>query len=206
MASSIFAFYLRNLLIVRGDAVQTARNITTSEWLFRIDIASQLVTVVGVIVLVWALYTVLRPINRSVALLATFWRLAENFMLAVITSSQLAALLVLSGADRLRAFDPAQLQALARLFIAVHGQAFGLGFVFLGLGSTVFSWLWLRSRYIPRALAAWGIFSSLVMAIVTLAILVFPGLAAGVTLVYMAPMFVYEVTLGCWLVVKGLPR
>jgi len=51
--------------------------------------------------------------------------------------------------------------------------------VFLRLGSTVFSYLWFKSRYIPRALAALGIFSSLVLALVTLAIMVFPGLGAS---------------------------
>ena len=78
-----------------------------------------------------------------------------------------------------------------------------IAFVFLGLGSTVFSYLWFKSRYIPRALAAWGIFSSLVLAIVSLAIMVFPGLAA-VGLAYMMPMGIYEVGLGLWLLFKGL--
>ena len=74
---------------------------------------------------------------------------------------------------------------------------------FLGLGSTLFSYLRFKSRYIPRALAALGIFSSLVLAIVTLTIMVFPALGA-IGLTYMAPMFFYEVGLGLWLLVKGL--
>ena len=68
----------------------------------------------------------------------------------------------------------------------------------------MFAYLWLKSRYIPRGLAAWGIFSSLVMAIVTLAIMVFPRLAAVVIPVYYAPIAIFEVTLGLWLLVKGI--
>src|SRR5712691_8818982 len=115
-----------------------------------------------------------------------------------------SALSPLSGAGQLRAFDTQQLQALAYMFIGVQTAGYLIGLVFFGLGSTVFAYLWFKSRYIPRALAAWGIFSSLVVAIVTLAIMVFPGLAAVVIPVYFAPIFIFEVGLGLWLLVKGI--
>ena len=204
MATSIFGYSARGPLLVRGDAVQTVRNIAVSERLYRISIVSDLLTVAGVIILVWALYVVLKLVDRNVALLAAFFRLAENFILAVITLSAFAALALLSGDDYLRAFDEKQLQALVyTLVIRVHGAGFNLGFVFLGLGSTVFSYLWFKSRYIPRALAAWGIFSSLVLALVTLAIMVFPGLGS-IGLTYMMPLGIYEVGLGLWLLIKGI--
>lgn len=203
-ATSIFGFCARGSLFVRGDAVQTVKNIAASERLYRISIVSDLLTFACVIILVSALYVVLKPINRNVALLALFWRLAENFILAVVTLSAFSALALLGGADYLRAFEEKQLQALVYMFaVRVYGIGFNIGFVFLGLGSTVFSYLWLKSRYIPQALAAWGIFSSLVLAIVTLAVMVFPGLSA-LGLSYMMPMGIYEVGLGLWLLVKGI--
>jgi hypothetical protein len=78
-----------------------------------------------------------------------------------------------------------------------------VGFILLGLGSTVFAYLLLKSRYVPKALAAWGIFSSLLLAVGTLAIMVFPGLGA-VGLAYMMPMGIYEVGPGLWLLIKGI--
>jgi len=204
-ATAIFAeFFVRGRLIVRGDAVQTAKNVAGSEWLFRLGIASDLITVLGVIALVWALYVVLKPIDRNVALLAAFWRLAEASILAVSVVNALAAVLLLSGADYLQALGTQQSQVLAGLFVNLQGAGWRIGFVFLGLGSTVFSYLWLKSRYIPRALAAWGVFSSLVLASVTLAIMVFPRLTAVVTLAYLAPMAIYELTLGLWLLARGI--
>src|SRR5438309_4271371 len=77
----------------------------------------------------------------------------------------------------------------------------GLGFWQLSRSG---DYLWFKSRYIPRALAAWGIFSSLLVAIVTLAITVFPGLAAVVIPVYFVPIFIFEVGLGLWLLAKGI--
>jgi uncharacterized protein DUF4386 len=203
--TAMFAeFYARGSLIVPGDAVQTAKNIAASERLFRLGIASNLITFAAVVPLLWALYVVLKPINRNVALLAAFWRLAECSIFAVITLNDFAALRLLSGANSLRAFDTKQLQALAYTFAGVHDAGYLIGLVFFGLGSTVFAYLWLESRYIPRGLAALGIFSSVVVAIVTLAIMVFPRLGAVVIPAYFAPIFFFEVTLGFWLLVKGI--
>jgi hypothetical protein len=203
-ATAIVGFYARGQVYARGDAVQTARNLATSERLFRVGIVSELITVAGVVMLVVALYAILEPINRNVALLAAFWRLLENVVLAIIPLNAFVALSLLSGADYLRAVDAHDLQALAHMFLRLHLVGFRIGFLFLGLGSAAFAWLWLKSRYIPRALAVLGIVASLVMAIAESAIIAFPGLAAVVGLAYMAPMGVFEFTLGGWLLVKGL--
>jgi Domain of unknown function (DUF4386) len=197
-------FYARGRLIVPGNAAQTAQNIAAAERLFRLGAVSDLITFAGVVILVVALYVVLEPINRNVALLAAFWRLAECAIFAVITLNEFAALRLLGGADYLRAFSTPQLQALARLFISLQGAGYLIGLVFFGLGSTMFCYLWFQSRYIPRALAALGIVSSLVVALVTLAIMVFPSLEAVASPAYFVPIFIFEVTLGFWLLVKGI--
>jgi hypothetical protein len=196
--------FLRAPLIVHGDAVQTAKNIVASERLFRLSIVSGLITVAGEIILLVALYIVLKPINRNVALLAAFWRLAKCVIFAIMALGDFVALRLLSGAVYLRAFEAKQLHALAGLFISARHDGGFIGGVFLGLGSTVFAYLWLKSRYIPRGLAAWGIFSSLVLAIGILSIVVFPGLASVMGPTYWAPIFIFEVTLGLWLLVKGI--
>lgn len=204
MAIAIFGeFYARGSLIVPGNAVQTAANIAASERLFRIGALCHLICAIGDVVLLWALYVVLRPINRNVALLAAFLRLVECAVYGATIVNDFAALRVLSGAAYLQVFDTQELQVLARLFISVWGAGFGIVMVFLGLGSAVFSYLWFQSRYVPRLLAGWGIFASLALAIGTMIIMVFPGVAA-IGMTYMAPLFLYEVGLGLWLLVKGI--
>jgi hypothetical protein len=202
-ATAIFAFSLRGKLMVLRDPVQTAMNIAASERLFRIAIATELITVAAVIVLVWGLYVVLKPIDRNVVWLATFLRLAENFVLAFVTLQEFAALAAVKGATRLQAFGPPESQAIVYTSLRVYGDAFNVGFLFLGLGSAVFSYLWLKSRYIPPLLAGWGIFASSVMALMSLAIIVFPHLAT-LGLTYMLPMGIYEFGLGFWLLIKPL--
>src|SRR4030095_1120453 len=86
MVTGVFAeFYARGPLIVPGDAAQTARNIAASERLFRLGRVSTLITFAGAVARVVALYVVLKPVNRNLALLAAFWRLAECAILGVIS-------------------------------------------------------------------------------------------------------------------------
>jgi hypothetical protein len=205
MAAAIFGeTYVRGSMIVYGEAAATADNIKASSTLFRFGIAADLVTTLSVVILVWALYVILEPVHRNLTLLAAWLRLVENAILGTAACSLFAILALLSGADYLKAVDHSELEALAYTLIRVHGAGFRIAFVFLGAGSTAFSYVWWKSRYIPRAIAGWGIFSSLLLALVTLAIMVFPATGDAIGLMYMVPMFFYEVGLGLWLLTKGL--
>ncbi|MEO8439722.1 MAG: DUF4386 domain-containing protein [Spartobacteria bacterium] len=196
--------FVRGRMIVRGDAAQTAANIVGAERLFRFSLATDLIIYATVIVLVWGLYVILKPVRRDVALLAVFLRLVENAILASTILGAFGALAFLSGAEYLRAFDQKQLEAFVSVSLRVYGAGFSIGFVFLGFGSAVFSYLWWKSRYIPSFIAVWGIFSSLLLSLVTLVIIVIPGLGASLGLTYMMPMGLYEVGLGLWLLIRGL--
>jgi hypothetical protein len=203
-ATAIFAFSLSGTFMVRNDPAATAANISGSESLFRLAVASELVTIAGVIPLAVGLYVVLRPVSRDLALLALLWRIMENCVLAVITFSTFTALALIASGGYMAAGDMAEVEGLAFSLLRVHAYGFQVGFLFLGLGSTLFSYLWLKSGYIPKAIAAWGIFASALMAIVALGIIVWPPLYGVVTMAYMAPMGIYEIGLGLWLLIRGI--
>ena len=207
MATSIFAeMFVNERLIVAGDVAETARNIAASNHLFRFGTVVSLLTFAGDIVLVVALYVLLKPVNRGLALLAAFWRLAESAILGLVTLNNFAVAMTLSGAPYLQSFNSEQLQGLARLFYNVEGAGYRIGFTFLALGGTLFSYLMLKSRYVPRLLAGWGIFAYLVMLAGTLVVMVVPELAATLNMTHYMPVFVFEVTAGAWLLVKGVRR
>jgi hypothetical protein len=187
---------------VRGDATQTAQNIIGSERLFRVGIATDIVTFTGVVVLTWALYVLLRPVGRNLALLAVLLRLVEVAIHYVATLFSLGALILLSGAGYLSTLDTGQLHSLSRAALSAQGAGLNLGFVLLGLGSAAFAYLLWKSRYVPRALAAWGVFSSLLLTTSAVTVIVFP-LVGPFVLATMIPMFIYEVGLGLWLLIKG---
>ena len=205
---AIFAeFYVRTQLIVSNNAAQTARNIMAHERLFRLGTASNLTVFALDVVLIISLYVVLMPVNRSLALLAAGWGLIETATLVVVTLSDFDVLRILSGSDYLHAFEPNQLQALARLSVSAHGAAYNVGLVLAGLRSTLFCYLWFKSRFIPRALAAWGMVASFLMGAFAFSFIIFPELAKVVGVeIYGAPIFFFELTMGFWLLLRGLPR
>src|SRR5208337_2854200 len=195
--------YVRGRLIT-DNAAETARNIMAHERLFRLGIAVDLLEMASMVVLLTALYVILKAVNQHLALLAAFWRLMEAAICVVMTLSSFDVLRVLSGADYLRAFEADRLQALASIYIGAHGAGYNVAEIFLGLGSTVFSYLWFKSRYIPKALAAWGVFSSLLVAICTFASVIFPDFQdISFPGCYM-PITIFELTMGFWLLFKGL--
>jgi hypothetical protein len=203
---AIFAeFYVSGQLIVYNNAAETARNIIAHEQLFRLSIACNLIVFATDVVLVTALYVVLERVNRNLALLATFFRLIETTILFIVTLNDFNVLELLSGADYLRAFEADRLQALARLSVAAHGYAYNLALLLFGFGSPVFCYLWLRSGYIPKVLAAWGVIASLWVGVCAFTFIIFPAAARVVTVGYYGgPIFFFELAMGFWLLFKGI--
>jgi hypothetical protein len=205
-------------LVVAGDVARTASNIAAHAGLFRLTIVLDLLTVAGVVVLNVALYELLAPVHRSLARLAAFWRLVESAVYGTITLCSFIVLSVLSGADYLQAFEPAQLQALARLLLGAFTTGFWTAMFFLSLGSTIYCYLLVRSRYIPRLLALSGVVASALAVAGLLARFLFPASITAtfaavrtlpaVALVPLAlifvPIFSFELTIGTWLLVKGV--
>lgn len=203
---AIFAeFYVRAHLIVSDNAAQTALNIVGHQRLFRLGTASNLTVFAVDVALITALYVVLKPINSRLALLAAAWGLIETTILVVVTLNDLDVLRILGGAHYLQAFQVSQLQALARLSVSAHDTTYNIALVFAGLRSTTFCYLWFRSGYIPRVLAAWGVLASFLMGAFAFSFIIFPELASAVPVeIYGGPIFIFELTMGFWLLFKRL--
>ena len=191
-------------LIIRGNPAETARNILAHETLFRIGVAGDILYCVGVVVLLTALYVILKPVNQNLALLAAFGRLVHGLTWLLATLNLFTALRLLRDADYSRAFGPDQVPALARLYLSGF-DAYYVGLLFWGLGATVGSYLWFKSNYIPRALAAFGVISSAWCAACTFVFYIFPDFPKVVNLWWFdSPMAIFELVLSFWLLFKGL--
>lgn len=198
-------FGISTRLIIPGNATETARNIMAHENLFRINIACNLIYVVNVLVLLTVLYVVLKPVNRNLALVAAFCRLVYALMWVVTILNMLGALRLLGDATYLGVFEVNQLQALARLQLASSFDAYYAGLPFWGLASTLCSYLWFKSRYIPRVLAAFGLISSAWCVICAFAFIAFPNFDKTVGLSWFdVPLVIFEMVLGLWLLIKGI--
>src|SRR5262249_1063304 len=117
----------------------------------------------------------------------------------------LGALRLVTGANYLQAFDPARLQALARLNVAGTFDDYYVGLPFFGLAAAVWGWLWLKSGCIPRWLAIFGVISSAWCVLCAFIFLIFPDFQTPVNPYWFdSPMGLFELIVGGLLLVKGL--
>lgn len=121
-------FAIHDRLIVESNA-DTARNILAHQRLFRIGIAGDLLYCAGVVVLLTALYVILRPVSRGLALLAAFWRFVFVLTWLIVALSLFDALRVLGDADFSRAFETERLQALVSLYLGTRFDYYLRGLV-----------------------------------------------------------------------------
>jgi len=200
----VYGLLVESKLIVSGNDAVTATNILANESLFRIGIVLVLIIYVSVVVASWALYVILRTVHENLALLALLLRSAEAILGAATVLMSFIVLFVLEGNAPSNAFETEQLHALAGRFLDVRTAGLDIVLIFIGLGATIFCYLLLKSKYIPRWLAAWGMFTYLSMLSLALVSILFPNHPAMLEFVLYGAGELFELTLGFWLVFKGI--
>jgi hypothetical protein len=198
-------YVLLNPLIVPRNAVDTARNILAHQTQFRVALTCFITYGIGAIILLTALYVILAPVNRGLALAGALFRLVFAMLWLIAPLNSLAALRLLGDASYLKVFEPGRLQALARVQIAGSFDDYYVGLPFFGLAATVCAYLWLKSRYIPRGLSIFGVISSAWCVLCAFIFLIFPNFNKIVNdYIFDSPMALFELAVSVWLLIKGL--
>jgi len=198
-------YVLLGPLVVPGNATETARNIVAHQTQLRVALTCFLAYGVIVVVLLSALYVILKPVNRLLALIAALFRLVFALLWLLTTLNLLGALRLLGDAGYLQVLGAEHLQALARLNVAANFDDYYVGLPFFGLAATVCAYLWLRSGYIPKALAAFGVIASAWCVFCAFVFLIFPRFSNVVNDYWFdSPMAIFELVLSFWLLFKGI--
>lgn len=193
--------FIETSLIVPGDNAATVSNIMANDLRFRISVASEVILYALVILLAFALYVVLKSVNKNLATLALLWRLGEAIIGGGITVlTGLIPLLLLKGDS---GFEQDQLEALVGLFLQLRPAGLDVVLVLIGLGGTVFCYLFFISRYVPRILAGWGILTYLSMLILAIVSILSP-VPESTKMIFFAPGGLFEIVIGLWLLIKGV--
>jgi hypothetical protein len=196
-------FFVRDNLTVSGDATATANNILASQSLWRISIAGDLIVLVCSVALTVILYVLLRPVNKKLALLAVFFNLVE-FPIEAVSKLYLFAALFLSGnADYLKAFEPQQLHALAKISLKLHDYGFGIDLVFFGFACIIYGYLLFSSGYFPKTLGVLMTLAGLSYLTNSFTLILAPAYA-GTILPVLVLALIGESSLCLWLIVKGV--
>jgi len=194
---------IRSQLIVFGDAAATAQKITANELLFRISFITELVSALFFVLAAWALYVLLKRVNKNLALLFLLLNLCGVAIECISVLNLSTALSLLSGADYLAVFSTDQLQTQSLLYVDMYTNGFMIAQIFFGAWLLPLGYLVYRSGFLPRFLGVLLIIDFFGVLIWFLQffllpeadVISYPGLAAG---------FIAEVSLTLWLLAKGV--
>lgn len=196
--------FVRDKIIVSGDATATAKNIIASESLWRFHIAAELLLLICAVVLLMILFVLLKPVSRELVVLATFFNLVSIGLEAATAMYLVVALFPLGNTAYLKAFSPEQLYAMASLALKSHGYGFGVSLLFFGCFSIVIGRVIFRSGFLPRVVGALMQIAGLCYLTDSFALILCPALANRLFPTILVPAFVGEASLCLWLLVKGV--
>jgi hypothetical protein len=203
IAAPFRLIYIPSKLFVRGNATATANNIAAHETLFRLGIVTDLFCGTILIFLVLALYRLFKGVDQNHAVLMV---ILGGVMPAIIdffnVLNDAAALMLVRGADFLSVFEKPQRDALAMLFLRLHGQEIVAAEILWGLWLFPLAILVYRSRFLPRFLGVWLIingFAYLAMSFTGLLLPQYEDVVSNITF----PAQLGEIAIMLWLLIKG---
>ena len=152
ITAPIGLLYVPGKLIVSGNATATADNIRAAPSLLEIGIASELFHQVVNVFLVLALFRLFAEVNKRQATLMVVLGVLGVPIVMLNVLNEIAPLALVSGQNFLSVFDKSQQDALAYLFIRLHGRGLDVASIFWGLWLFPFAMLVIESGFIPRIL------------------------------------------------------
>jgi hypothetical protein len=198
-----FAHFFRVSLTVPGDAAATVNNIMASEWLFRFAFVSGLVGQVCFVLVGLALYVLLKPVNKNLALLMVIFVLVSVPIAMLNLLNQFAALLLLSGVDYLAVFEANQLHAFVMLFLSLLDHGTLIAQIFWGIWLLPLGYLVFKSGFLPKILGILLMIAAFGYFIGSLASFLFPTYGRIIELVYYEPA-IAEISFMLWLLIRGV--
>jgi hypothetical protein len=193
----------RVTFIVPGDANATANNIMASESQFRSGIVGHLVVLLLDVGVAVVLYSLLKPVSKTLSLVAAGFRLIMVAMRGINLLTHVLALQLLSGADYLTVFETDQLHALVLLFLTAFEDGVLIDYVFFGLHLFFLGYLVFKSGFLPRILGVLLVLGSLGYLANSFTSFLFPGYKAIVSQ-FLPPFQIMELVLFLWLLIKGV--
>jgi Domain of unknown function (DUF4386) len=196
--------FVRGTLVVSGDAAATAQAIASSQLLWRAGIVGDLLMHVLDVPVIVIMYLLLRPVSKSLALLATLINLVQTAVLAANKLNLLVPLLLLDDASYLKTFSPEQLHALSLLAIKAHSYGFGIGLVFFGFACLVRGYLIFNAGFFPKILGVLIAVVGVSYLMNSFALILAPSVAAAMFPAILLPALVGELAFALWLLMKGV--
>ena len=196
--------FMRGQLVVRGDAAATAQNIIESELLWRAGIATELAMLACAMTLAMIFYVLFKPVSRRLALLAVLFNLASIVLEIANKLHLFRALAFLGDAPHLKALEPAQLQSLVYLEILSEQTGFAVSLLFFGFVCLLLGHLIRHSGFMPKIIGTLMLVAGACYLTNSFAYFIAPAFEATLLPWILIPVFIGELSLCLWLLVKGV--
>ena len=199
--TSVIATLFGNFVFV--DAPATLNTMIAHESSFRTGLVISLFSAVFFLLAAWALYVLLKPVNKNLALLFLLLNLGGFVIWCLSTLNLFAGLLFLSGADYLKVFQPDQLQAQAMLFVNLYKNGTVIAQIPYGIWLFPLGYLVFKSGFLPKILGIFLIADFFGQLIFVMQRFLLPGYAA-ISYPCLVVGFIAELSLTLWLLIKGV--
>ena len=205
VAGAMGEILIRSKIIVSGNDVATTQNIAASPTLWRIGIFGDLVMHVFDLVVGIVYYTLLKRVNKTLALLSLLFGLIQTAVLVANKMNLMMPLFLLEDGNYSKAFSQQQLQVLNSLFIKAHEYGFGFGLVFFGFECLIDGYLIFKSEFLPRFLGVMIFIAGLCYLTNTFLLIFSPRLESSLFPILLGPLaFIGELSMCLWLLIKGV--
>jgi hypothetical protein len=199
--TSVIANLFGNFVFV--EAPVTVNHILTHAIQFRIGFVINLFSVVFFLLAAWALYVLLKPVNKDLAILFLLFNLAGFAVWLFCSLCLFAGLVILNGAETIKAFQPDQLQALAVFFVSLYKNGVFIAQVPYGVWLFPLGYLVLKSGFLPKILGVLLVADGICQFIYVCQRLILPDLGI-IAYPCMVISFLAEVSLAFWLSIKAV--
>jgi hypothetical protein len=188
---------------VSVDASVTVNHIMAHESQFRIGFVISLFSYVLFLLAAWYLYVLLKPVDKNMALLFLLLNLGGFAILVLSHLNLFSSLLLLSGADYLKVFQPDQLQAQAMLFVNLYKNGSTVAQIPYGIWLFPLGYLVFKSGFLPKILGILLIADCFGLLIYVCQRFLLPGFII-ISYPCLVISFIAEISLSLWLFIKGV--
>jgi hypothetical protein len=195
--------YVPQRLLIASDLVATAHKMAVSVGLFRASFAAYLLEASCDLTLTVLLYALLRPVSRTVSLLAACFGLFSTAVFAASEIFYFSAALPVVDADVAKVIPPDLQATITYLSLTIYGYVFGIFAAFYGIATVLRGYLIFRSSYLPRALGVIFILGGVSFVAENFLVVLVPQYNVPYIVL---PMMLAMASMALWLLVKGVDR
>lgn len=199
--SAVIGLFLYNPILNGSDYLLQGSEHATQ---IALGALMELILVVSVIGTATTMFPILKKYNETIALWHISFRFLEGVIITIGIISVLSLLTLSQNFVAEGPVDSSSYQASGILLIAIHDWTFMLGPLFmLGINTIMYSYIFYKTKLVPRTLAILGMFGA--MFVFINALLVLFGIVEQLSAwgILALPVAAFEMILAGWLLVKG---